>query len=260
MKKASLILFFCVGLIGISMGGAWNGGGGANNLWSNGDNWSTGSPPAAGEDVFIDWGLTSAALPALIDSTVTGYGNTLRAGGGAPTTEYIEMTGGSLTLSGEMILGQGGGSTAYLDMSGGVLTANSLWTGAMTDSWGMGTGYATMTDGAMDLNYLYVNRDGSAAAVLGLDLKGGLIDSGSILIAGGGLMNIDSGAILRLPDIFTGTIDSYISSGALTGNGVVGDVVWNDNGDGTIDVAAIPEPATLLVLALGGLMIRRRRA
>lgn len=263
MKKVlCLCLVVSICFVGNAMGAAWNGGGGVNNLWSNGDNWSTGVPPVPGEDVFIDWGSTSALAPALIDSTVTGYGAVLRAGGvqGTPTTEYIEMTGGTLTLSSHMILGQGNGSTAYFNMSGGILTAGSIWTGAMTN-WGMGTGLVTMTGGTINLNVegLYVSRDGSPSG-LGFELKGGLIDaSGGFQMGEGGLMNIDTGGVLRLPDIYQGAVNTYISDGRLMGNGVVGNVVWTDNGDGTIDVTAVPEPATAVMFGIGSLVLMKKK-
>jgi hypothetical protein len=247
----SLVISLC--LVGNVVGGVpWSGGGGVNRLWSTGANWNTGVPPVAGDDVFVDWHNTSP----LIDSTVTALGGTLRVGS-FRGPEVIEMTGGSLTLTSHFILAQGTATgTGTFNFSGGTVTANSLWTGNQV-AWGNGIGTMYMTGGTMNLTGegLYVSRPGGASS-LGVQLDGGIINAASIYFGDGG-MDITAGKLV-LPSIYQGRVVTYIDKSWITGYGSKDNVVITTVGN-TIEVTAIPEPATLFVLGMGGLALLRKK-
>jgi hypothetical protein len=72
-----------------------------------------------------------------------------------------------------------------------------------------------------------------------------------------GILNIEGGT-LSLPGDMTGVVDGYVLSGNLLAYNGAGTIVRNFNGTNTI-VTAIPEPATMLLLGLGGLCLFRKR-
>jgi hypothetical protein len=108
---------------------------------------------------------------------------------------------------------------------------------------------------------------GVANAELFYEIEGGGISSSEIL-GGGPPLAINGDPDVWTPFLFTTTPVTDVSGGVTlalgASNGAVNNpstTMWYDNVSVTVDVATIPEPASAVLLGLGGLglLIRRRR-
>jgi hypothetical protein len=128
-----------------------------------------------------------------------------------------------------------------------------------------GTGRLTMTGGVInipDANALQIGLDGSTGQV---DLWGGTIMAGGLEIGGpgsGGILDIREGTLILNGD-YRGEILDYISAGRITAyGGWSGAELQYDyctTNFKRTTLTAIPEPATIALLALGGFALLRRR-
>jgi hypothetical protein len=191
----------------------WTGNG-SDTLWSTGANWDTGSAPLSSQDVFISNGTSKRPL---ISAGVTAVGAVIRIGGGN-TTEILNVTGGSLTTTTHLILGEGTGSNVTLNLSGGTLTLGSLWTG------NNGNGTVNMTGGAITITAesLYITRFGTSKGIGSVHLDGGTITAPGINM-GGGSLDITAGTLVLSGDK-SAAVNSYITSGWITAYGGGGSV------------------------------------
>ena len=160
---------------------------------------------------------------------VTGDSKRMRIGGKTGNGSLI-MSGGSIYSADDVIVADGSGSTGLLDMTGGYIRADG--------DFKVGSGDAT-----------------ASAIVL---LHGGIISTGNLSFdTDCGSMDITYGTLLLDGDEAT-EVSDLVTGGYITAFGGSGSVVVNYAADVTT-VTAVPEPVTIALLGLGGLLIRRRR-
>lgn len=204
----------------------WTGAG-TDSLWSTGANWDSGAAPSSSQDVFINTGKSKGPV---ISSGVAALGGIIRIGGNA-TTETLAVTGGGLTTTTHLILGEGGGSNVVLTITDGTLTLGSLWAG------NNGNGTVNMTGGTVTITSesLYVARFGTGKGYV--NLNGGTIHA-SGLYMGGGVIDFTAGTLILGGDKRT-AIGTYVSNGWITAYGGSGSVNVVYSG-GNTTVSAVP--------------------
>lgn len=228
----------------------WTNADPGDQLWSTPGNWSGGIVPIAGD------GTNLNLIPGpIVDPTVDIAldGGALGVGG---ADGELTMDGGTVAYN-WFNLGEDGGTTGTLNMNSGTLTANwDIGVGAY------GEGIVNMTGGTLGTGYLIVGAWGGAGATGHIALDGGTIDVEYFLMrieeGAVGTMDIEAGTLISNNDL-TGTIQGYIDNGWITGYGGAGEAIVSYDGE-TTTLYAVPEPATMCLLGLGGLLLRRRRS
>jgi hypothetical protein len=195
-----------------------------------------------------------------------------------PSNGLLDMQGGTINIGfsdtaldwRNLRIGHNEG-VGVMNMSGGTINVNG---GIIVGSTNIqiieepyeeiphpGSGTLTMTGGlisAADANSLDIGVLDSTGWV---DLLGGIIMAGDLVIENGGL-NITEGMLILAGDKMQTVLD-YIDAGLLTAYGGASYADWqydyNVRNDFRTTVTAIPEPATVALLSLGALVILRRR-
>jgi len=176
-------------------------------------------------------------------------------GGGADSFSQIVMDGGTVTTGGNCYFNDDAGpSTAYFIMNAGTWNSG----GVIDVSWNLdGTSHLTINDGLM-----------TAATQIRLGVGGGG-DTGEsrIFLNGGKLLGEDLQFNMSDSQIVYTAGELWVNSGALSESGMqnlidTGKILPTGSygiiTDGAYTVL-IPEPATLVLLGLGGVALIRRR-
>lgn len=271
---ASLVLV--LGLVSsASAGPSWIGT--VSRAWGTGGNWSEGAVPGTADSPGISWYTTDSPYVPLISTEDITVGK-LNIGGGWKTG-YLEMTGGSLyVLPGDgMLVGNSSSNDrAYMDMKGGALTVeDDLRIGRR------GLFTFTQTGGTVDvIKFKPGARTNDPAHNLvgqsNVRLVDGLLNADYVALyarvsiwLNDATMVIDSTMGVQDATAIDAAIDAAVASGQLKPWGVpdgtaIGSVTYSivkswDFANEILTVTAVPEPATIALLGLGGLALLRRR-
>ncbi len=157
-KKVICIISFILVLILTGSASAatylWDNGG-QGNLWNVPENWDPDGVPGAADTVRI----TIPDANCVIDFSVTAECETLYVS----DSGYLDMTGGTLTSSGHIRIGEPSDSNAVFVMSGGTVTSvnGRLWVGMN------GKGTITITGGEMNIyDKIEIGKNASGTGVI----------------------------------------------------------------------------------------------
>ena len=167
------------------------------------------------------------------------------------TTGTVNMSGGTINVTGDLSVG-----STYFEI--------------IEDPYEEiphpGTGHLTMTGGVInisDANALQIGLDGSTGRV---DLWGGTIMAGTLEMGepgSGGILDVREGTLMLRGDEELAVIRSYIEAGLITAYGgwSGAELLYNYNTTKPCytTLTAIPEPATIALVALGAFALFRRR-
>jgi hypothetical protein len=271
---ASLVMV--LGLVSsASAGPTWIGT--VSRAWGTGGNWTGGAVPGTADQPFVGWHNTTTVPFTPLVSTETISVDKFNIGG-TDKQGYLEMTGGSLAVgtTGVYIGNSSRSAMAKMDMSGGLFSSGKDW---RVGRRSLATFY--QTGGTLDVvKYKPGARTHDPAAQLmgqtNIRHMGGLVNADYIAFyervsvhLGNATMVIDGTAGAQAASDIDAEIDAAIAAGRLKPYGIVhgttiGAVTyeivksWDFSGE-ILTVTAVPEPATIALLGLGGLALLRRR-
>jgi len=257
MCKKLLTLVLVMALVG-SVSAAINWNGSESTDWNTGANWDGGLVPVDGDNVYIQGGyprypildVETAALFQLwmphgianLDIVAGGHLHSTQIAmtwWNDPTIMTLDMSGGQINGDGygDFYIGTDPGTTATANVSGASL---------------------------VDVDALLFGGFAGGAGPLRLNISGTakvkclrFIPNAEDMI-----VDVSEGGVLQVAgDHFDEMLD-LLMAGKITAGGTMMDVMIFTTGEGeSMNTFVVPEPATMMLLGLGGLaLIRRKRA
>jgi PEP-CTERM motif-containing protein len=259
VKKITVLVIMLV-MVNTSFGQwlNWTNDGGDQN-WVNASNWT--AYPTGGDDVVIG---TDAATGPILHTYDTGYANWLHVCDNAtPAGSKLTIDGGTLNVADHAFIGQWGtDQKGTIEVNSGTMNTTLLMCGGDT-SGAQGDGTLLMNGGTVNISWLLAVAGGyngdDGAGIGHIQLDGGLID----VTGGGGLVMSSSGSVDFTGGtlILNGEITDMSGYGNVTAYAGAGSFVYDyDGGADRTTITAIPEPATLVLIGLGAVLFRRKRA
>ena len=286
MSGKNLCLMTLALAVGLGVGNAsavfvqstWTGS--ADQDWMNDANWTAGAPDVS-DGTTSEWAdiasnagggpILDNASPTVAWCKVSGSGAlvigpnaTLDVNsigdfdlgfGGSPTVGNY----GTITASNRLQVGRSGGTSTFNMYGGSVTSTGDLKIGREGGS----TGVLNMYDGSITtLANISIGEEGAASGVL--NLYGGTVTAAGIAIydpTPPKMVLIGDGVLLLVGDK-TSTVDGYVGGSERIRPMDPGDTIERDfdiTNPGFTTVWAVPEPATLSLLVLGGLAVIRRK-
>ena len=227
-----------------------------NQQWTDTGNWT--AYPTASDDVVIG---TDYGTGPILSAGETGSGLWIHLTETTAAGSLLTIDGGELNCSDHFLIGENWGADqkGSLLVNSGTVNTVLLMVGGGTDG-NNGTGYVEILDGSINISWMLAIGGGYNGVTGGgaghVQLDGGVINA----IGGGGLIMSDHGSL----DITGGTL---VLAGEITDLTALGNVTaYNGSGsflydfDGTnTTITAIPEPASLVLIGLGFVLLRKTR-
>lgn len=236
----------------------WTGGAGTTD-WNTPANWNLGYVPFADNGVDQIKAGFKTATGAVIDSGTTNAEAYQIIIGGSGGVGELTLDGGSVWVGDYIIIGNRDVETGTLYMNSGTITTIGHFYCGFN---GPGTIY--MDDGNINVGNIFgIAEKGVATSVGTVYLHGGTITSnlfqmenvGPLAV---GLLEIANDGKLVVNGDIVSKVTGYIGNGFITGVGGAVQVDYDVTTPGKTTVY-IPEPATLLTLGLGSLVLYRRK-
>ena len=264
-KKILLVLVAVLGLVGMVQAAepTWTHSGGTGN-WNDSASWVT--TEAA---LFPTWnGNYSVPNTATIEGgvvNVVGSGQQgsgrCNIGNGAVVNVYGLGVDRDLNIGLNLTLGYvPGDSTLNIIGTGTTVYCEQLQLGVAVG----GSGTINIGDGATLMHGgwgTFVGMEGTGT--INMTGTGSMFlwdgNNGKIQMTGTGHINLEAGKIEQNGDLVS-LYQSYVNNGWITGYGSSSNVNVALVGGWTIVTATVPEPATMILLGLGGLLLRKRMA
>lgn len=203
--------------------------------------------------------LSGGHLTTLNDSRIGNNGDTAARKG----TLTIDA-GGQVTIN--SWLGIGHGTTGIATVSGTLTTTSHLWMGGTSDADSNGSltinnGGIVNVAGNIGLGTINAGTPSGGVAVINVN-DGGLLNlhqwSGATSIQDGSVMNINGTGTVIIGGNRVNEADAYFALGKIASDLGAIQSVYDETGEFTT-ITAVPEPATMILLGLGGMLIRKRR-
>jgi hypothetical protein len=242
-----------------------------DGLWSTLANWQVAGLTATVLPTVNDWAKISnkSSLPQTVTIGAGVNAVALKTHIGYTDVKTLNIIdGGTLThktaADGDMLLGKNSGD-GILNISGALstLTCRDLEVGQTTTVGKKGV--LNMTGGLITVadDFEIGLSTNNATGIVHLDggtikLDGSYEGVGGALLRmyTGGSMNFGGGTLI-LPGDQRSRIDGYVTSGWITSD--LGGISATFDDVNTTVIGVIPEPATMVLLGLGGLLLRKRR-
>ena len=231
--------------------------------------------------------LTANGFAIVVGQAPTANG-TLRINGGTVTSNFmyagdwgsglVELnTGGNINLGGLMIIGGNSGAVGTVNINGGNSISQMVFMGdqgsgalnvadgeiatiggMVLAGWASATGVLNVTGGHVNIgDFLFVGDKGAGDA----SLDGGVLTANWLQINALSHMDITNGLLeLRGDHLSDAALLGYMNNGFLTAYGQSGSQYFNMTYDGNItSITAIPEPASMMLLGIGLLVLRAKK-
>ena len=203
---------------------------------------SGGSLTALGNSKIGNNNVCTGFLTVNAGGTVNANGGWLMVAGNSSVTGIVNIDGGVLNSAGHLWAATGAGSTATIDITGGTITVGGMIGLGTVDAVNPSGGTATLN----------VN-EGGLLTLANIHGQGTSIHTGSSLNLFG------TGRFEMAGDFLGHWNNTYIPSGLVYGDGLAGNVIASYDSGADLTTVVVPEPVSMLLLGLGGLLIRKRR-